>query len=561
MRHPTQASTPLLPQLAHALSPLLWLVQAAALARGITHLQAGMPWHALLAPAAWVVLAAVAQAWLNAWSERRLFDAARAQLSLWRQQVAHTLAARSPLDRHRPHAGTAASVLAEQAESILPWLTRYSSAQWRVVIVPPLLLLPVAWFSWAAAAVLLLAAPLIPLFMAIVGWRAQQASEQQWVQLGQMNAYLLDRLRGLPTLRALGSVDSSARRLRDSVEDLRQRTMRVLRIAFLSSAVLELFAALGVAMVAAYIGFHLLGHLNFGTWGQHLSLGQGLFVLLLAPAFFEPLRDLAAAWHDRAAGLAAMDALKQLSADGLPLPDAAPHHQTRLAATPSSAGPPSVHLQDLELAFDTHPPVLQNFHLQVAPGEHVAVVGSSGSGKTVLLALLAGLLAPDAGRIEIGGMPMTATTAASLRARMAWMGQHPHVFHGPLPRNVTLGRDGISAAQLQQAIEQAHLGALLQSRPGIWLGEGGIGLSGGESARLALARLAVTPHADLLLLDEPTAHLDRDTAALVMDTIVQLAQGRTLIVATHDPALIARMDRAVQISASATQAMPAGVAA
>src|SRR5690606_11795096 len=147
----------------------------------------------------------------------------------------------------------------------------YRAAMWRVRVTPLLILLPVAWYSWAAAAVLLLAAPMVPLFMAIVGWRAQAASEAQWLQMSSMNGFLLDRLRGLPTLRALGGVDASAQRLRASAEDLRRRTMRVLRIAFLSSAVLELFAALGVAMVAVYVGFHLLGHFNFGAWGQRLS--------------------------------------------------------------------------------------------------------------------------------------------------------------------------------------------------------------------------------------------------------------------------------------------------
>src|SRR5690606_4184577 len=146
------------------------------------------------------------------------------------QSVA-ALAARSPLDRARIPAGAAASALAEQAEAILPWLTRYRAAMWRVRVTPLLILLPVAWYSWAAAAVLLLAAPMIPLFMAIVGWRAQAASEAQWLQMSSMNGFLLDRLRGLPTLRALGGVDASARRLRASAEDLRERTMRVLRIA------------------------------------------------------------------------------------------------------------------------------------------------------------------------------------------------------------------------------------------------------------------------------------------------------------------------------------------
>ena len=190
----------------------------------------------------------------------------------------------------------------------MPWLSRYQTAMWRVRTVPLVIALAVASQSWVVALILVVAAPLIPLFMAIVGWRAKAASQAQMVELGGMNAFLLDRLRGLSTLRALGAVDATAQRLRANAESLRERSMRVLRIAFLSSAVLELFSALGVAMVAVYVGFHLLGHLPFGSWGQTLSLGQALFVLLLAPSFFDPLRELSAVWHDRASGEAALQA-------------------------------------------------------------------------------------------------------------------------------------------------------------------------------------------------------------------------------------------------------------
>jgi ATP-binding cassette subfamily C protein CydD len=492
-----------------------------------------------------------------------MFDTAREHLSHWRDRSIAAMAARSPLDRARVHAGAAASALAEQAEAILPWQTRYRGATWRVRIMPALILLPVAWYSWAAAAVLVLAAPLIPMFMVIVGWRARAASEAQWLQMGSMNAFLLDRLRGLPTLRALGSVDATARRLRASAEDLRQRTMHVLRIAFLSSAVLELFAALGVAMVAAYVGFHLLGHLDFGAWGRRLSLAQGLFVLLLAPAFFEPLRELASVWHDRAAGMAAMDALDRLNADGLPLPgEASPNQATQGASAmpPQEDGtpvrPPRVKVQDLAFAFPGETSVFRDFALDVKPGEHVALVGGSGTGKTVLMSLLAGLLPASEGRIDIGGTALTAETARRLRARMAWMGQRPHVFSGSVQHNVALGRTGVGSMQVHRAIQWAQLDQVAQAHPGTSLGEGGMGLSGGEAARLALARLAAAPRADLLLADEPTAHLDTETAEQVIESLVALAQGRTLIVATHDPVLAARMDRVVHLAAPVDAAQP-----
>lgn len=575
--------------LIHALSPLLWIPQAALLALGVARLQSGAGLAGVVWPAAGIVVAGLLRAWLDAWSSTRMFESARERLSLWRERAITSLSARSPLDRSRLHAGTAASVLAEQAEAILPWLTRYHGAMWRVRLMPLVILLPVAWYSWAAAAVLITAAPLIPLFMVLVGWRARAASEAQWLQMSSMNAFLLDRLRGLPTLRALGSVQATARRLRASAEDLRQRTMKVLRIAFLSSAVLELFSALGVAMVAAYVGFHVLGYLEFGAWGGRLTLGEGLFILLLAPSFFEPLRELAAVWHDRAAGVAAMDALERLTGNGLPLLDettnvrpgaggaaadslsSANHDQSAPGAVkpasvkaasvkPASTDPaspqrpaPGVQLTDLGFAFPGEKPVFQGFSLAVRPGEHVALVGGSGTGKTVLMSLLAGLLVPTAGRIEIDGQTLAPDTVRALRERMAWMGQRAHVFAAPVRDNIALGRPTVDDERVRQAITTARLDTVAQAHPGISLGEGGTGLSGGEAARLALARLMAAPAADLLLADEPTAHLDSETADQVAESLVTLAQGRTLIVATHDPRLAARMNRIVQLPTPAPE--------
>ena len=532
--------------LAQLLAAALWLPQAGLIAWAVQRLADGGGWREMVAPAAGVLALGLLRAAAEAWGLRRVFGRARAELSALRAQATAALASRSPVDRARPASGAAASVVAEQAEAVLPWLVRYQPVRLRVAVMPVLILLAVAWFSWAAALVLLLAAPLIPLFMAIVGWRAQAASEAQMVRLGQMNGFLLDRLRGLVTLRALGAVDATAVRLRESAEGLRQRTMAVLRIAFLASAVLELFSALGVAMVAVYIGFHLLGHLGFGSWGTPLTLGQGLFVLLLAPAFFEPLRDLAAVWHDRAAGEAAIAALERLAAQGRPLPGA---QADATAKATRPAGPLAVVVRGLHFAHPGEAPVFEGFDLRVHAGEHVALMGASGRGKTALLALLAGLATPDAGEIRLGERVLDAGSAAELRARIGWMGQRPHVFAGSVAANVALGRAALSTARVEEAVRFAALDAVAQAQPATQLGEGGAGLSGGEAVRLALARLAVHPEAGLLLADEPTAHLDAETAVRVVDALLALARGRTLIVATHDPRVAARMHRVVTLGA------------
>ncbi|WP_418116973.1 thiol reductant ABC exporter subunit CydD [Variovorax sp. 350MFTsu5.1] len=528
---------------------LFWLPQAALLAMAVQGLASGRGFDAVVWPAAAILLLGLARAACESWGARRTFTRARAQLTALRAQTAAALAAGSPLDRSRAHSGLAASVLAEQAEALVPYLVRYQPARWRATVVPIFILCAVAAFSWVAALVLLFAAPLIPIFMAIVGWRARAASEAQMVELGGMNAFLLDRLRGLATLRSLGAVELTAQRLGDSAQSLRRRTMAVLRIAFLSSAVLELFSALGVALVAAYVGFHLLGSLGFGTWGRTLSLGEGLFVLLLAPAFFEPLRELSMVWHDRAAGEAALEALGRLQRNDLPLPGA--NASLTRATRNAHAGPPAVTIHNLHFAWPgEQQEVFDGYELRIAPGEHVALTGSSGSGKTVLLSLLAGLVPATHGDISIGGVALTSHTVAVLRQRMGWMGQAPHVFAGSVEANVALGRPDADSQRVANAMLFASLEAVAQAHPVTSLGEGGQGLSGGEAVRLALARVAVHPHADLLLVDEPTAHLDTETAERVIDALITLARGKTLVVATHDPVLAARMDRTISLGSA-----------
>ncbi len=538
---------------AQVLASLLWLPQAALVAWAVQGLVDGRGMAAVTAPAAAIVLLGVLRAACDAWGTRRVFRSVRARLAVLRARMATVLAARSPLDKDRPASGLAASVVGEQAEAVLPYLLRYPTARWRCVAVPLAILPAVAWCSWVSALILLVAAPLIPLFMAIVGWRAQAASQQQLGALGDMQAFLMDRLRGLATLRALGAVEATALRLRTRARALQVRTMAVLRIAFLSSAVLELFSALGVAMVAVYIGFHLLGTLTFGAWGRQLTLGEGLFVLLLAPSFFEPLRELSAVWHDRAAGEAALQALDRMAQQGMPLPGA---QDVATAPQPAHAQALAVVLQGVAYVHPGAEVLFQGVNMQIAAGEQVALAGPSGAGKTVLLSLIAGLAPVAAGEIRVGGVVLTAATAAAVRGRIAWIGQRPHIFSGAVHRNLTLGRPGVGAAQLQAATRLASLDGVAQADLGAALGEGGHGLSGGEAARLALARAALQTDADLVLADEPTAHLDTETAARVTDALLRLAQGRTLIVATHDPQLIARLQRTVQLGDAPCRAGP-----
>ena len=539
--HPARSATFVM-----SAAALLWIPQAALIAYAVQRLADGAGFADMLAPALAFLALGVLRASSEAWGARRLFAASRLHLAGLRGKAAQALASRSPLDRERLASGRAASVLAEQAEAVLPWLVRYQPARMRTMLVPPVIALAVLYFSWSAALILVVAAPLIPLFMAVIGWRAKAASEAQLQVVGGMSGFLLDRLRGLSTLRALKAVDATAQRVRATAENVRASTMRVLRIAFLSSTALELFSALGVALVAVYVGFHLLGEIGPGSWGARLSLAEGLFILLLAPAFFEPLRELAAVWHDKAAGEAALKALEELQHAGLALPGALAPEQPRPRAMRAGAAP-SVDVEALVFQHPGEAPLFDGEDLYVGAGEHVALVGPSGCGKTTLLSIIAGLVPINGGAVRIGGVTLDAHCAAGLRARMAWIGQKPHVFSGSVHANVALGRDGVDGAAAGAAVRRAGLGHVGHATPGTSLGEGGLGLSGGELVRLALARAVCAPHAGLLLADEPTAHLDRDTADGVIEALLKLAQGRTLIVATHDLVLAARMKRCVRI--------------
>ncbi|MDK4701793.1 thiol reductant ABC exporter subunit CydD [Rhizobium sp. CNPSo 4062] len=531
------------------LSSLGWIGQAAMLAVGVGAISEGGGVGEVAVPAAVVAGIGVLRACLDSAGGRLAFVAARRELSTQRAAAAAALAARSPLDGARPASGLAASVLGEQAEAVVPYLARFRPTRMRASLVPLVMLICILPISWLAALILALCAPLIPIFMALIGWRAKAASEKQLAETGGINAFLLDRLRGLATIRALDAVDLTARRLRADAASLRLRTMAVLRIAFLSSAVLEFFAALGVAATAVYVGFSLLGSIEVGTWDGRLTLTQGLFILLLAPAFFEPLRELSAVWHDRASGEAALSALKELASS----------RQTILGGTdmpsPMPAGEAGVEIE--ALAFRHTPErdaAIDHFDLSITAGEHVALWGASGSGKTTLLSLIAGLARYEAGVIRIGGVPLRDDTADALRRRMAWIGQSPHIFAGSVMRNIALRRDGIDAPAVASALEGVALDKVFTPERVAAVGEGGLGLSGGEALRLMLARMMVDERADIILADEPTAHLDAQTAAAVTDTLLALAKGRILIVATHDPVLAARMDRIVRLDRPARRA-------
>lgn len=424
------------------------------------------------------------------------------------------------------HSASLAQRAVDQVEALDGYVARFLPQRYLAVLLPLVILAVVAWLDWLAAVFLLLAAPLIPLFMALVGMGAERLNEEQFDAVARLSRHFIDRVRGITTLQLFGRTAAATEEVHAAADDYRRRTLRPLRLAFLSSAVLEFFAAVSIAVVAIYVGFGLLGYISYGPADQ-LTLFSGLLALLLAPEFFQPLRSLAQHYHDRASALGAAEGMVAL-----------------LDETPRRSGltPPAPHaaraVAELEAVTVSHPErgrVLGPLDLTLAPGEVLAISGPSGVGKSTLLQLLAGFVDPDSGHRRL-----------RTRLEVAWMDQRPLLIHGSLADNLRLAAPAADDAALHRALVAAGLGELVAGLPDgldTRLGERGVGLSGGQAQRLALARVFLS-EARLVLLDEPTESLDAESEAVVIEALMALAaEGRSLVIASHRAAPLACADR------------------
>jgi ATP-binding cassette subfamily C protein CydD len=479
--------------------------------------------------------------------ERAGADAAELIKRHVRQALFARLVAKGPYWSRGKASGELASAVVDQVEALDGFFAKYLPAMAAAAMLPvafSVLLLPV---DVIAGLVLLITAPLIPLFMALVGWGAQGASRRHLRAFARLSGFFADRLRGLSTLKLYGRAQAEAASVVAASDALRQRTMSVLRIAFLSSAVLEFFAALGVAGVAVYIGLTYLGFLDV-RWSP-LTLQAGLFCLLMAPEVYAPLRQFAAHYHDRATALAAVTQIAVLF-DGLPQDaEAGPAAPGAVALAASGAGA-QVDVIGLRVSAPGRgQTVLDGAGLHLAPGEQVALMGPSGIGKSTLIEALA-RLRPFDGEVRIDGMPLADWDEAVLRQRVALIGQKPQLLAGSIADNIRLGRPGASDAELRDAARRACVLEFSDELPqglDTPLGSRGHGLSGGQAQRVALARLFLRDPG-LILLDEPTAHLDEATQARVLDEILEFSVGRTLLLATHAPAVAARFSRVLRVA-------------
>lgn len=425
----------------------------------------------------------------------------------------------------------------EQVDALDDFFSRYKPQVFMVTLIPCVILLSVVSISWIAFFVFMMTAPLVIIFMIFVGHKAAQANRRQFNVLAMLSNQFMDLNQGLAELKRLNRTDEARERLSDSANAYQKTTMNVLVLAFLSTATLELFASLSIAMIALYLGLGLLEVLPWQVGSSPVTLTQAMFLLLLAPEFYLPLRQLGNDYHAKQkAEAAATDLL-----DILQTPAHVSDSRQETADVRTLSELRSIHFKDLSWQEEGRyrlAPITAN----IAQGERVWLSGESGVGKSSLLHLLLGFEENYEGAVLVNNQPFSELDLASWRAKLAWLPQTPEWVNGSIRRNLLLGLGGKEGTELPSeneihaALVESHCDDFIQALPAgldTKLTELGAGLSGGQMQRLSIAR-ALLSKADLWLLDEPCSGLDNDTAQAVLDTLEVASKGKTLLIVSHD---------------------------
>jgi len=496
------------------------------------------------APSLWLWLLGIAgivtRLIANLWRDRIGQTVSAKQRACLRESLLHQMTLEGPnaLSRRGNVAWWTHQYL-DQVDALHGYLSRYLPTRYSVAIAPALIIAVVLWVDWLAGLLLLLATPTIPVFMALIGWGTESVHRAQQEEQASLSGHLLDRLQALSWLRRQGALNQTKEGVQRAAEDYRRVSMRVLRVAFLSSAALEFFSALSIGLLAIYIGFSLI---DFITWGpaDSMHLASGLFMLMLAPECFLPLRQLAQAHHDMTAAKASAQVLTEAFGDLGNLGHSAqsPDYSVQVTANRHS----DIAAQALNMTFswpDVADRVFNDITFSVVRGEVIGISGHSGQGKSTLLGLLAGFLKPNAGTI-------------TRDSDWAWLNQRPHLFHGTLRDNLLMACDSpLDDEALLGAL--AHAGItlpdpMLPQGLNTPLGQSNPGVSGGQAQRIALCR-AVLSNATIWLLDEPTAALDDSTRDALVETLMSCvkANGVSVVMSSHDPKVLAQCDRILRI--------------
>ncbi|AYF77286.1 thiol reductant ABC exporter subunit CydD [Nocardia yunnanensis] len=441
--------------------------------------------------------------------------------------------ARLNRDRH----GELTTLVTRGVAALDPYFTGYLPKLVAAVVIPPLVLVRLAAADWLAALTIAVTLPLIPLFGALVGLHTRRRTEQQWSALSRLSGHFLDVVTGLPTLRAFGRARHQVDVVARLSDTHRRATLRTLRVAFLSALVLEWVAALSIAVVAVPVGLRLLD--------GRAELATALLVLLLAPEAYLPLRAAGAAFHDSAEGVTVATEVFAVLDEVTTAPV-----KTNSTGLKNFSSPRELVFDRVSVHYPGRAtPALDRFSLRLSAGERIGLVGPSGAGKSTLLALLLGFTAPTSGRILADRRPLAESGWDAWRRSIAWVPQRPHLFATSIADNIRLGRPGAALSEVREAARAASSDEFIQALPDGYdtvLGERGAGLSAGQRQRIALAR-AFLRDAPLLLLDEPTAHLDLAGEAAVTAASARLMAGRTTLIVAHRPALLEHVDRVITL--------------
>ncbi len=519
------------------ISALLIIAQAWILAELLNNLIVlQVPRSALVADFVLLLGCFAARALVSWLRERVGFYCGQAIRRTLRKSVLDRLDALGPAWIQGKPAGSWATLLLEQIEEMQDYYARYLPQMSLAVLIPCFILIAIFPINWAAGAILLATAPLIPLFMALVGMGAADANRRNFLALSRLSGHFLDRLRGLETLRLFHRARAETDNISNASENFRSRTMEVLRMAFLSSAVLEFFASLSIAIVAVYFGFSYLGELNFGHYGAGVSLFAGFLALILAPEFFQPLRDLGTFYHAKAQAVGAADALETFLSQSDDLTVAQGSQKL------DSSQPLTLVAEQLIITAPGGSVLAGPLSFTLQPGQRVALVGQSGAGKSSLLNVLSGFL-PYQGSLTVNGIELRELDSAAWQHQLAWVGQHPQLPAETLRDNI-VSAQSVDDAQLQQVLALAGVDEFLPRLPqglDTELGDQAAGLSVGQAQRIAVARALLKP-AQLLLLDEPAASLDSDSEQHVMRALDLASRQQTTLMVTHQLNQLANWD-------------------
>lgn len=442
--------------------------------------------------------------------------------------------------------GGLASMVIEQCDALTGYVSRFYLQRLIVITTPIMLLVAAATQSWIATLILLLTAPLVPVFMVLIGHATARKSRQQFAAMAQLSGRFLDWLRGTATLQRLDAVGHASQDIDASAEAYRMRTMSVLKIAFLNTAALELLAALSIALLAVYLGFGLIGILPWQKNTVPVPYQSALFLLLLAPEFYAPLRQLGADYHVKAQAEGAI-------AEFSPLLAFQPVEKTKANPFILTA-PPAIDADNIWVNHQQRTR-LAPLSFAIAAGERLAIVGQSGSGKSTLLQIFLDFCAYQ-GDIFIDNQNFNTINSTQFRHQIAYLSQQTMLLPMSIADNLRLPNPTASDDKLWQILAQVGLKPLIKALPNqldTQLGERGSGLSGGQQRRLAIAQLLLQD-AHLWLLDEPTEHLDSDTAAEINALLQQVTRGKTVLWVTHDATKLPWLDRQISLDIASTLA-------